>query len=381
MEINNSITMTIPEPNIRRPRSFLAPWKRFLAFAEIKLAFKTGLAASVSLALGLIFAEFFDRPDILVSGLWCVLASIVVMQANLGGTYNSAWIRFLGVFVGSIAGAIFINTIGSDTISLGISVFCTIVICAVLGLKESFRIAGLSTAIIIILGSHHPTISPWLFSLYRFVDSCIGILVALFVSRFIWPAKAVEDIKRNIAKILNLLGGYYLTATSLETEPSSLSQTVTTYFNDIDDLLQENRENRKAAELELFDDPLKMEHWTLLSDQLEVIFESINSVYNANKETLSKIFDDGLAKASQDLIDQTAAALKSMEAAILTDNNKVNFDNLKASMDGVAMELARFRSTRTTRKFNIQDVESFYFYFYSLRTIAETTLKIKKNEV
>lgn len=361
-----------------KPRSAIKLWKKFLGLTEAKQAFKTGLAASISLVLGLSFADVFERPDSLVSGLWCVMASIVVMQANLGGTYNAALIRFLGVVVGSIAGAIFINAIGSDPISLGISVFCTIVICSLLNIKDSFRIAGLSTAVIIILGSHHPAISPWLFSFYRFLDSCIGIFVALIVSRLIWPAKAVEDIRKNMAKILNTMSKYYLLSTSLEPDAAGLSKTMEAHFVEIDDLLQENRDNRKAAELELFDAPPKKEYWILLSDQLEIIFDAVNSMRHVHKETLSKIFDDPLAKCVDDVIDKTNLAFQEIERIMRRDISKASFEGLDAALKTMAAELSRFRGTRTTRKFNLEDVESFYVYFYSLRTIGESIIKMNQ---
>src|SRR5262245_3522074 len=88
-------------------RGRISRWfRKILAATEAKIAIKTGIAASVSLAIGLSYAEVFDRPDIFVSGLWCVMAAIVVMQAHLGGTYRAAWVRFLGVLIGSIAGAV-----------------------------------------------------------------------------------------------------------------------------------------------------------------------------------------------------------------------------------------------------------------------------------
>lgn len=339
---------------------------KVIEYTEVKQAFKTGLAASISLIVGLLFARYYDRPDTLVSGLWSVMASIVVMQANLGGTYSAAWIRFLGVLVGSIAGGAFIHLMGSDPVSLGFSVFFTIVICALLKIKDSFRIAGLSTAVIIISGGQHPDITPWLFSLYRLVDSCIGIAVALAVSRLIFPARAAEEIRENVAKILNLLGRYYLLSTSLE------PTTAASPFDEIDTLLQENRVKRKVAELEVFENG----NWILLSDELETIFEAVNSMNLVHKETLSKIFDDSLFRSVTDVIDKTNAAFTSMEQVIRSDENPPPFPELESALATMASELLRFRATHTIRKFNLDDVESFYVFFYGLRIIGESILKM-----
>src|SRR5262245_31373387 len=123
--------LKIQEPD--QPSPTIWGWiKCILHNTEAKLAFKMALAASIRLVLGLAFARFFDRPDTLVSGLWSVMASIVVLQAFLGGTYKAAWARFLGVVIGSTAGAILVNALGADAVSLGISVFITIICCALL---------------------------------------------------------------------------------------------------------------------------------------------------------------------------------------------------------------------------------------------------------
>lgn len=350
--------------------------RKILGFTGAKLAFKTGLAASLSLILGLAFGKTLDRPDILVSGLWCVLASIVVMQAHLGGTYHAAWIRFLGVIVGSIAGGVFLNWMEDTPFRLGVSVFCTLVICAILNLRDSFRIAGLSTAIIVVIGGLHPEINPWMFALYRFIDSCIGIFVAVFVARIIWPEKAVETIRLNIIKSLDLLGKYYRLVTNPEPENQLHMQAADSLLVEIAELLQENQDLKMTAEMELFTNQPKRERWALLTDQLDEILESIIAARNVRKDTLSKIFDDTLANQVADAIDKTDLAFQDLAKMMSLESRTISFDALKSSLKMLNEELLRFRATRATRKFNIEDVESFFVFFYSLRSIGEAIIKM-----
>lgn len=361
-----------------RIRHRITSWiKQLLAATEAKIAFKTGLAASISLIIGLSYSQVFDRPDLFVSGLWCVMASVVVMQAHLGGTYQAAWIRFLGVLIGSIAGAIFIRQVGSGPISLGVSIFLTIVLCALLNIKASFRIAALSTAIIIIMGGLHPIIDPWLFGFYRFLDSCIGILVAVIVAHLVWPEKAIEDIQSNIAKTLELLSKYFRLAVNLEAKSPTHQEITDSLFEEIYGLLEENQGYNKEAEIELFNNiPLK-EQWTLISDQLERIFESIDLLEHVPKETLSKIFDDGLAAQLSIVIEKTDLAFQSLEKQLDAEETISDLSGLEQSIKLLGDELIRFRSTRATRKFNMEDVESFFVFFYNLRNIGEALIKME----
>lgn len=359
-------------------RHRVASWfKQLFAATEAKIAFKTGLAACLSLVVGLSYSHVFDRPDLFVSGLWCVMTAIVVMQAHLGGTYRAAWIRFLGVLIGSIAGAIFIRLVGSGPISLGVSIFLTIVLCALLNIKESFRIAALSTAIIIITGERHPIVDPWLFGFYRFLDSCIGILIAVIISHLVWPEKAIEDIQSNISKTLSLLSKYFRLAVNLEVKSPTHRQITSSLFDEIYGLLEENQDYTKEAAIELFHNvPLK-EHWTLISDQLERIFESVDLLENVPKETLSKIFDDGLAAQLTTVIEETDQAFQSLEKQLETEEVSSDLSPLELSLKNLSEELLRFRATRATRKFNMEDVESFFVFFYNLRNIGEALIKME----
>lgn len=369
--------MNEQEIKVPKRNRFLCWIRRILSATEAKIAFKTGLAASVSFVIGLSYAKIFERPDTFVSGLWCVLASIVVMQAHLGGTYKAAWTRFLGVMIGSIAGATLINFVGSGPISLGISVFLTIVLCALLNIKDSFRIAALSTALIVIMAGVKADVDPWLFALFRFIDSCIGILVSLAVARWLWPEKAIENIRRNIGKTLNLLNKYFHIAVELEPETQGHTESSFTLFGEIISLLDENRTYRKEAEAELFDDVALREHWTLITDQLETTFDSVDNLKNVHKETISKILDDALATQLALFINKIDNAFQSLEKMIFGETADTNLSGLNESIQSLNAELLRFRGTRTTRKFNIEDVESFFVFFYSLRSIAEALIKME----
>ena len=363
----------IDQPKRTSTRSFL---KEFLVRTELRTAFKTGLAAGLSWIAGIAFSKFFDRPDSLVSGLWCVLAAIVVMQAHLEGTYKAAWIRFLGVLIGSIAGAVFITYIGDDPLSLGISVFLTIVICSLINIKDSFRIASMSTAVIIIIGSTNPS-NPWMFSLFRFLDSCIGIIVALLVAYAIWPEKAVVNLRRSVAKTLDAIGKYYALAINLEPESKLYIDTSDALSADILNLLEDNRTYREEAKVELLNRKFLDEDWTAITSQLEYIFESLVSLRKIHKHNLSQIFDYSLDKNVNIVIEKTELAFQNMEKIISFQKPIAPLNGLDNAVRNLNDDLLRFRNTRTTRKFNLEDVESFFVFFYSLRNIAESVLKME----
>jgi len=355
-------------------RSKLLAW---LSYLEIKTAAKTGIAASLSLVLGIAFTKIVQRPDALISGLWSVLASIVVMQSHIEGTYKAAFINFLGIAIGSIAGAIFLDFLGSDVLGLGLSVFFTILICALLNIKESFRIASLSTAVIIVLAGLNPSVNPWIYSIFRFLDSCIGLIVAIFVAHIFWPEKAIENLRINVLKTLTLLSKYYRLSTLLDKESESHIQTTEIVSNEIEDLLYENRLFRDDAKIEFLEKEAQRDQWILLSHQLEIVYENITALKNVQKEGLDKIFDDNLAAHVNEMIDKTDLGFQSLKSQISDEKAPISSQNIDHMIDALNQDLIRFRATRTTRKFSLSEVESFFVFFYNLRSIAESIKKME----
>jgi uncharacterized membrane protein YgaE (UPF0421/DUF939 family) len=79
-----------------------------------------------------------------------------------------------------------ILSMGATPWSVGISVFLTTILCYTLDLRESYRLAGV-TSVIVILASK---LNPAGFALQRFIDVSIGILIALLVSMLVFPKKS-----------------------------------------------------------------------------------------------------------------------------------------------------------------------------------------------
>jgi uncharacterized membrane protein YgaE (UPF0421/DUF939 family) len=364
----------------KKSNRFFSFFRQIFERLEGRIALTTGVAASLSFFLGLKFSQLLDRPDTLVSGLWCVMTTIVVLQAHLGGTYKAAWIRFLGVLVGCIMGGLFTNLFGSnDIFSLGLAVFLTIIICSLINIKDSFRIATLSVVVIMVLWGLKPFISPWTFALFRFLDSCLGIIVAVFVSHVIWPEKATNNLKQTIAKSLVTMSKFYRLSATFEIESEKKhTNAVEETIVEIEDLLKRNREFLEASKSELLIAPERANDWTLVVNQLEIIFESIISLSNIPKDTLTKIFDDSLANQVADVIDKTDLAFYDLEKMVSNQKGSTHIGELSQTLTALTSELSRFRGTRTTRKFNLEDVENFFVFFYNLRFIAEGLKKMSR---
>lgn len=355
-------------------------WRNTFGRIEIKSAIKVGIAAAIGLFVGVWFSSLFDRPDSLVSGLWCVVSAIVVVQAHLGGTYKAAWERFLGVLIGSILGCLFTSFFGSNPISLGLAVSLTVLICTFLNLHDSVRIACLSVTVIMVLSGLRPDVHLWWFGLCRFLDSCLGILIAVIVAHTIWPTEATNKIQYNMSKILTSLSKLFHLASDLEPDAERHDKLFYAIKEDVDELLTDSNAHLDEVKLELALRQSNLEDWGLLLHCLSGALDAIMTLKQLQKSKLMLMLDDSLLNKLHDFMDITETSFQNLSKAIEPNAGQkmLSIDtDLNQSYKELKEDLIRLRGTRTTRQFDWKEIESFFVYFYSIGMVAEELFQIQ----
>lgn len=351
--------------------------KALVERVQAKVAIKTGIAAALAWALGMGFSGLMDRPDRLVSGLWCTLSAIVVLQAHLGGTYNSAWLRFLGVLVGSILGSFCTMLLGSDPVSLGISITGTILVCSLLNLHDSIRIACLSVAVVMILWGLQSTLSPWVFAFYRTLDSCLGIAIAVLVAHAIWPTQATEKMRSNTGQIIQRFNQLYRFLCKGETAERLIVEESGRLMTEIQSLLEQNSEFLTEAKMELLTRPERLDDWISLNEHLESLFEIflvIQKVHPLPGQMLDPLLQSELV-TSVDTLDRI---LQELSSGLMARKPFDAPQNLKALQENLSADIARFRGTHALQKFSLGEVESFFVFFFNFNASIEEVSKISK---
>ncbi len=346
---------------------------------EWKIAIKTGLSAGLGLFLGLALSQFLQRPDTIISGMWSALAAIVVQQAHLGSTYKSAWLRFLGVMIGCFMGGFFTWLLGSNPISLCLSIIITIVVCSIFGLKESVRISCLSVAVVMILWGLRPTTSPWLFSFFRFLDSCLGVAAAVVIAHLFWPAQVSKKMGLSVSKTFRNLIELYDMAVALEPLTEKKREAFRLLSSEIVDLLWKNRTFLEDSKLELLTKFSGLDEWKMLYGHMDLLYENIISLSRVRKTALEKIIDQELQKGLDKMLEQTRITLTQYAEALEGKRADVSWEGLKEAIALLENQQNRFRSRHVTRKHEFEDVEGLYVFFYSLRVFALELIKTGKH--
>lgn len=173
-------------------------------YYRIVHSLKTALACS----LGLMLEKYYNWP----SGQWVPITIMVVMSAQIhfGGAVHKASMRMLGTTAGVIITIftllIFGNNIGIILLTVFISViFFTYIASGQDNISYAGTLGGVT--VILILAGQNVGITE---ALQRGGYIAIGIIIALLVSRFIFPFHARDHLKYRIVTTLRNLSKLYL---------------------------------------------------------------------------------------------------------------------------------------------------------------------------
>jgi len=160
-------------------------------------AAKTALAAALCWWLALRFGWR--------DGYWGSISAIIVLQSNVGATVTASRDRLIGTLLGAALGFSF-SLFGVLPWNFVLAVITAIVLCGLLGLRNSSRLAGVTIAIIMLV---HADGSRWQMAADRVFEVILGIVVALAVTTLIFPDRARLRLRDGLAQEFLLLGNLF----------------------------------------------------------------------------------------------------------------------------------------------------------------------------
>lgn len=172
----------------------------FLSWERRRLlvhAAKTALAA----ALCWVLARRLGLHD----GYWGSISAIIVLQSNVGSTVNASRDRILGTLIGAVLGFSF-SLFGTLPWNYILAVLAAVIVCGLLGLRSSSRLAGVTITIVMLVEKTGPR---WSLALDRVMEVVLGIVVALAVTTLVFPDRARLRLRDGLAQEFLVLGGFF----------------------------------------------------------------------------------------------------------------------------------------------------------------------------
>lgn len=328
---------------------------------HVKHAVKTALAAVTTYAL----TTFLG----LHQGYWAVISVIIVMQANLGGSFQAGLNRLVGTAIGATLGALCLALLGSGVMALGVGVGLTILVCAYfIHLHESFRMAGLTATIILLLG--YQADSYLLFALSRFLEIGLGVAVALAVSVLVWPSRAGLHLKEGVVQALHDEAAFYSILLACRVSPDCAEEDEARARKQLEATRAKNRSLLAEAKKE----PsgfTRRDHITIsLYNFTERIAEHLLAMEHAvHHDTLGSLHS--MVADEMDMLAQTTiTALTRLALAIAQDRDSGPMDDLGRGMASAEDGLSRIRKMHVLPAYDLESVMRFFSYYYNMREVA-----------
>lgn len=167
-------------------------------------SFKTAIACLFGLGL-----EWYFRWS---SGQWVPITIMVVMSAqpHFGGAVQKSYMRFLGTIAGVMIALLTLLVLRDNTTAIFVVVFLSCVFFTYIASvgDNNISYAGTLGGVTVILTLTATEVTPQL-ALERGGYIVIGIVIALLVSRFIFPIHARESLRFGVAVVLRQLQRMY----------------------------------------------------------------------------------------------------------------------------------------------------------------------------
>ena len=256
-------------------------------------AAKTALAAALCWWLALRLG--------LHDGYWGSISAIIVLQSNVGSTVNASRDRILGTLIGALLGFSF-SLFGVLPWNYILAVLSAVIVCGLLGLRSSSRLAGVTITIIMLVQKAGPR---WSLALDRVGEVVLGIVVALTVTTLVFPDRARLRLRDGLAQEFLVLGAFF--EAILQGFRGAPAENLPTLRDDALAMLRSNNQLLEAARNEPSGGPGWREGLGMLSQFGRSLFDALVALEFAVKDSN----EDGFAQQLEPALGRLAVDIHS----------------------------------------------------------------------
>ncbi len=131
---------------------------------------------------GYLFAKTLHNEMVGISGLWAVISSILVFEANYQNTIKASIHRIKGSILGALIAGLFFTVLGINHWVWFLACMTIVLLAHIIGMKDDIKLGLLTCALIFIIQLYHGTSLIWENCFQRCIESIIGILVAVILN-------------------------------------------------------------------------------------------------------------------------------------------------------------------------------------------------------
>ncbi len=149
---------------------------------HIPILIKNILSVIGAFQAGFYFTTLFHEPTSLVGGLWAVISAIIILEVTDAETYNSAKNRIIGTFIGAVVSGTYLFFFSFTFFGYLVAIVVGVLVCIIFGVPQSVKLSGITISVVMIVSTIAKDLHPFINAGLRFVESAIGMGVAIAVS-------------------------------------------------------------------------------------------------------------------------------------------------------------------------------------------------------
>lgn len=326
-----------------------------------KYAIKMGLAAT----LAAVIAERLH----LQYPIYALIAPIIIMGTTRGSTWTAGINRMKGTVIGTVAGATFNSVLGSNPLSLLTGSTLVIFLCRYLELGEAYRLAGYVTTIVILEHSDQP----WLYAWGRFLETTIGIFMALLVNTYLWPSPATENLRKTLTQMLTDLDNLYQIIFKCYITGEYQEETINSLKVKIIKSIRESEPLWQEAKKEQSGEPWVDETWEFLVRRL---WEHVSTMNHAALDRQEDTFWQGVGSHLTELAQMTSMSFAKLNEAVAAKHRYLVLPDLDRTLYEANERLEHLQKVASrSHSYPVAELLRFASFFYSMEEIAR---KLKK---
>jgi uncharacterized membrane protein YccC len=312
-------------------------------------AAKTALAAALCWWL----VQRFGWRD----GYWGSISAIIVLQSDVGSTVNASRDRLLGTLIGAAFGFAF-SIFGTLPWNYILAVLAAMIVCGLLGLRNSSRLAGVTVTIVMLVQKTGPR---WSLALDRVSEVVLGIVVALAVTTLVFPDRARLRLRDGLAQELLVLGSLF--EGILQGFRGEPSDSLRALRDDGLAMLRGNNQLLEAARNEPSGGPGWREGLNMLSQFGRSLFDALValefSVKDSHNDAFAQQLEPELGKLAVDIgsgFQHVATCIHAWRFDVAPANMSLEEDieQLEARMDQVRHTGIEFSQAEILRAYAVQ---------------------------
>jgi uncharacterized membrane protein YccC len=248
--------------------------------------------------------------------------------------------------------------------AFGAAATVTVWICASLGLRDTYRLAGVTVAIVMLISRAG---SPWAVALHRFLEVALGVFVALLITLLMWPSRARDDLQGAMAETLGCLEALYQAVVRRYCAGAAplfgeLMCQINAAFRRYDDLLKQAAYEPGMAEL-------VHEGLTTVRGHLTQIWWAIEALAtrDGHNDTYYRRFEPELGQ----LLREISAAFHGLAENVAMAQGTFKSTDLERAASALDDKAAAIRTSGVSLSYSLEEVSRFYAFFISVKSLVK----------